>query len=438
MSSPIPPLCPECGSPAADLSPRKPWWQRRLWTFQFLSLLAFLSWFSWMQWRHWPPPPTMTPQPPRTRYVELPASQITPADLAEMARPNSPASTGTRLLDTFNRHITSPWTPYDEQLHVAFVAPRGHIDTFNRWGWPVAWITRTRDAQYENVYEQTAPSPIARPPGPAGWRGHTWVQATQHPTLGRLELLITPWRAVSTLPVLLAAWFASRGVAAILTRWSRTPASRRRLTRVLPATLLALTLALITWRSLVPYPGDVQPIFPTHRPLLAPTGLTVADLRALRGTPSDATIARAILNATSPANPTRTALAIGWVSPNARSTGQSQGLWPVNAYYSHAVVNNFNGTHPTEPWGPTSWALVSDRIGLHITRAETTGPQRFRQDTFQMAHWTWPILALFAAWLLPAFPARLALWTIHRRARRRAARGDCVHCGYERVRPPRA
>lgn len=305
-----------------------------------------------------------------------------------------------------------------------------------RWGWPIGWVTRTYAGYYKNVYTRTGMTHPTRPanaPGWRGWRGHTWGALSAHPTRGRAELRVTPWRASAGLIVLFAAWFAGSATAAILKRLGRSRGrTPGRLIRRLPAGFMLLALISIVWASLVPWTLD-DPLMPAYRPRVAPTGLTVADLRAMRTSPcSDQDIAQAILNAVTQAPATLDTLAIGWVSPSSCSSGQHEGLWPPGAFFGYQLVRNAQAAEPSQPWGPTNWSLISDRIDLSIMRSETTGPQRLRQYSFRMAQWTWPVLGMFAAWLTPALPARFALWSYRRR---RAARGDCIHCGYAGVAP---
>ncbi len=426
MSQPVPDgLCPECGTPRSASVVPAPWSARHRRLVQFIGLLIGVATVAWLNWREWPgtaPPPTRFKAGVST--VDFPASRFTRADLEAYAG-------GTRR----DGHLLASIPHLDGfaftnlEMTAAFVPPSGDATDFRRIGWPLEWLVYRYDATYTDVYERTEPSFTGGMRAPR-WSGLAHSR-TRMDASGRREARIINLANLSGLAlVLILAWYVGSGLRflTLTAGFSRAGGTRvrDRAARALPGLCIG---TMITGVVLLTFPGPLRSemLLPKPwMPLTEPTGLTIADLLRLQGTPvGEATAARAILDAVERVPPTGDALLIGWNQPVPGTQTFKYGGWPGGIVGFVRISQD--GADPAAP------ATLRVRLvggSMSITR-HAAGPHQsvvwYQVDPRKVAI---ILFDLWLVWSLAGLPATLRFRLHSYRARRRAAAGLCVRCGY--------
>jgi len=429
VSHPVASPCPECGTPADQLTPAplpRTDWRRWLWPTLAILWLAGMILTSNCDWwgpPHGPPPPNVDmPIASLTAHLKSRGRDaLTIADLRHIEA-HGGDGTLTRSALPIDGYFYSDFIHHQGHLAaVTTTTPTGAIGSGIAFGWPWAWFNKSVMVQYANVADRT---PIPSIPDTYPPNRHLRLLSamwTSYPNGGWLSHAfdLTPLIAIAFL-----VWLAGR-VASLFMRPFRTAdITRRRVMRA--ARLGVLAAALIASIASRKSAESASPTIPPFATSPAATPLSPTDLERLLTTPdADREVARALLAALPPDTPPDTYVlacttlpARWWIDYTRPPPAVLQVDLPFLSVY------RIQAAAPESLPGPTlrHWSWMLWLVFAHDAATNTALAAQVTLD--QTVLWLSPF------WLLLTVPHRLIAFIRTRRARRRVAAHRCITCGY--------
>jgi hypothetical protein len=428
------PVCPECGcGPAAANAAAKqpPRWVRAIPWLAVAALILFhvlrgvvqlqFGWLSFISAQ------------PKQDFAYFVGTQhgYTRGDLERLAATASP---GDQLLrDLLRDDRPNIYLEDADAMEVCLEPPKGRQLRIKLTGWPLRWRNENIDRTVDDVFhDQASLGDELRDAGE--WERsypHTWKVLIAGRTAGvtaqRLMLTRTPRLALA-----IAAATITLGLVAVGRRLLR-PTTRRALTMlwVLAAviTAAASVLLVISAQGVQEDRLALLPDDAVARPFIA-SGLTVANLRAMLGSPeADARLAAALISVLPGTGPSGDVLMARRIIAAPFQTQFAEIGWPERILtYTRSWKPDPLGSGLNLPLKPEGTRLLAQTGSIAWVVPHGEGSRSSTWLIFEVGEIAIWIVRLAAVY--GSVRVAIALVRRHRR-RRRTAESRCLACGYD-------